>query len=200
MCISCLTTSNLPWFMDWISRFLRSLALYSIRLYFPRWSHQQLGIVFALALSLHSFWSYFSTDLQQHVGHLLIWGVHLSVSYLFAFSCCSWGSRQECWSGLPFLSPVTTFCQNFPPDLSMLSGPTQHGSKFHWVRQGCGPCDQHRLESANVSYFYSVFETSLYQLLLKKDQAKRILMPKRGIFRGGKTCSHSFQRPILPNI
>ena len=27
-------------------------------------SHPQLGIVFALAPSLHSFWSYFSTDLQ----------------------------------------------------------------------------------------------------------------------------------------
>ena len=27
-------------------------------------SHPQLGIVFALAASLHSFWSYFSTDLQ----------------------------------------------------------------------------------------------------------------------------------------
>ena len=27
-------------------------------------SHIQLGIVFALAPTLHSFWSYFSTDLQ----------------------------------------------------------------------------------------------------------------------------------------
>ena len=27
-------------------------------------SHPQLGIVFALPLSLYSFWSYFSTDLQ----------------------------------------------------------------------------------------------------------------------------------------
>ena len=23
---------------------------------------------------------------------------------------------------------------------SILGGPTRHGSKFHWVRQGCGPC------------------------------------------------------------
>ena len=27
-------------------------------------------------------------------------------------------------------------------DLSILGGPTQHGSESHWVRQGCGPCDQ----------------------------------------------------------
>ena len=49
--------------------------------------------VFALAPSLHSFWSYFSTDLQWHVGHLPTWGVHLSVSYLFGFSYSSWGSQ-----------------------------------------------------------------------------------------------------------
>ena len=39
---------------------------------------------FALAPSLHSFWSYFCTDLQYHVGHLLTWGVPLSVSYHLA--------------------------------------------------------------------------------------------------------------------
>ena len=30
----------------------------------------------------------------------------------------------------------------FHHDLSVLGGPTWHGSWFHWVRQGCGPCDQ----------------------------------------------------------
>ena len=48
--------------------------------------------VLFLAPSLHSFWSYFSTDLQQY---LLTWGVPLSVSYLFAFSYCSWGSQSK---------------------------------------------------------------------------------------------------------
>ena len=57
------------------------LALYSIGLYFHHQSHPQLGVVFALAPSLQSFWSYFSTDLQEHIGHLLTWGVHLSMSY-----------------------------------------------------------------------------------------------------------------------
>ena len=27
---------------------------------------------------------------SSHIGHLLTWGVSLSVSYLFAFSYCSW--------------------------------------------------------------------------------------------------------------
>ena len=38
--------------------------------------------------------SYFFTLLQQHIGHLLTWVVHLSVSYLFAFSYCSWGYSE----------------------------------------------------------------------------------------------------------
>ena len=67
----------------------------SIGPYFYHLSHPQLGIVFALAPFLHSFWSYFSTDLQSHIGHLLTWGVPLSVSYHFAFSYCSWGSQGK---------------------------------------------------------------------------------------------------------
>ena len=57
--------------MDLNSRFLCNIALYSIGPCFYRQSHPQLGIVFALTPTLHSFWIYFSTDLQYHIGHLL---------------------------------------------------------------------------------------------------------------------------------
>ena len=111
-----------------ISRFLCSIALYSIRLYFHYQSHPQLGVVFALAPSLHSFWSYFSTDLQQHIGHLLTWGVPLSVSFHFAFSYCSWGSQGKntevvCHSLLQW----TIFCQTSPPWPTHLGWPHGHG-------------------------------------------------------------------------
>ena len=43
---------------------LCNIALYSIGPCFYHQSHPQLGIIFALAPSLCSFWSYFSTDLQ----------------------------------------------------------------------------------------------------------------------------------------
>ena len=74
--------------------------------------HPQLSVVFPLAPSLHSFWTYFSTDLEYHIGHLLTWGVPLSVSYHFAFSYCSWGSQGKntevvCHSLLQW----ATFCQ-----------------------------------------------------------------------------------------
>ena len=61
---SSLTTSNLPWFMDLTFQVPMQYCSYSIGLYFHHWPHSQLGVVFALALSLHSFWSYFSTNLQ----------------------------------------------------------------------------------------------------------------------------------------
>ena len=41
-----------------------SVLLFTASDYFHHWSHPQLGVVFALAPSLHSLWSYFSTDLQ----------------------------------------------------------------------------------------------------------------------------------------
>ena len=83
-----------------------------------------MGIVFALAPSLHSFWSYFSTDLQYHIGHLPTRGVPLSVSYHFTFSYCSWGSQSKnpevvCHS----LLQGTTFCQTSPPRPDCLGWP-----------------------------------------------------------------------------
>ena len=50
--ISCLTASNMLWFMNLTSRFLCNIALYSIGPWFYHQSHPQLGIVFALATSL----------------------------------------------------------------------------------------------------------------------------------------------------
>ena len=122
LAISCLTTFNLPWFVD---------LTFQVPMQYCSLQHRTLLLspiisttrslfiylfIFASAPSLHSFWSYFSTDLQQHIGHLPTWRVHLSVSYLFAFSYCSWGSQGKntevvCHS----LVQWTTFCQTSPP-------------------------------------------------------------------------------------
>ena len=41
-------------------------------------------------------------------------GTHFLVSYLFAFSYCSWGfSLHEYWSGLPFSPPVDHVLSGF---------------------------------------------------------------------------------------
>ena len=116
LAVSCLTTSNFPRFMDLTFQVPMQYCSLQHQTLLPSPAHPQLGIVFILAQPLHSFWSYFSTHLQWHIGHLPTWGVHLSVSYLFAFSNCSWGSQGKdtkvvCHS----LLQGTTFCQNSPP-------------------------------------------------------------------------------------
>ena len=108
LAISYLITFNLPWFMDLTFQVPMQYCSLQHRTLLPSPVTSTTGGVFALAPSLHSFWSYFSTDLQQHIGHLLTWGVHLLVFYLFAFSYCSWGSQgrntaMDCHS---FPSPV----------------------------------------------------------------------------------------------
>ena len=107
LAISCLTTSNLPWFMD--LTFLSNIALYSIGLCFYYQSHLQLGIVL---LWLHLFILEVFLHWSPVAYWTLTWGVHLSASYLSAFSYCSWGSQGKntdvvCHSLLRW----TTFCQ-----------------------------------------------------------------------------------------
>ena len=90
----------------WHSRFLCTIVRYSIRLYFHHQSHPQLSIVSALALCLHSFW------LFLHSSPVAYWEpTDLGSSSFRVISFCLFllfmeFSRQECWSGLLFSSPV----------------------------------------------------------------------------------------------
>ena len=59
------------------------------------------------------FLELFLSSSQEHIGHLLTWGAHLLVSYIFGFSYCSWGSWGKntgvaCHSFLHW----NTFCQH----------------------------------------------------------------------------------------
>ena len=67
------------------------------------------GHCFCFGSAFHSFWSYFYTLLQQHIGYLLTWGVHLLVSYLFAFSYYLWGMSPQLY---PHPNPQN--CEYFP--------------------------------------------------------------------------------------
>ena len=97
------------------SRFLSNTVLYSIGLFFYCQTHWQLSsfhfglassfflelLVIALHSSLVAYWT------------PLTWRAHLPVSYLFAFSFCSWGSPDETPGvGCHFLLQWTMFCQN----------------------------------------------------------------------------------------
>ena len=145
LAISCLTTSNLPCFMD---------LNFQVPIQYCSLQHLTLlpSPVTSTAHCCFCFGSV-SSFLLQLVLHwspiaywaLLTQGIHLSMFYLFAFSYCSWGSQgkntEAKWLATPF-SSGPRFVRTLHHDPSVLGGPTRHGSLFPWVRQGCGPCDQ----------------------------------------------------------
>ena len=126
LAIPCLTTSNLPWFID---------LTFQVPMQYCSLQHQILllspvtstvgycfcfGSIPSFFLELFLHWS----PVAYWVGHLPTWGVLLSVSYHFAFSYCSWGSQGKntevvCHSLLQW----TTFCQTSPPWPACLGWP-----------------------------------------------------------------------------
>ena len=124
LAISCLTTSNLPWFMD---------LIFQVPMQYCSLQHQTLLLSPVTFTAGYCFWfgsiPSFFLELFLHrspVAYwaLTFWGVPLSVSYHFAFSYCSWGSQGKntevvCHSLLQW----TTFCQISPPWPSRLGWP-----------------------------------------------------------------------------
>ena len=64
LAISCLTTSNLPWFTDLTFQVPMQYRSLQHRTLLPSPVTSTTGYCFCFGLSLHSLWSYFSTDLQ----------------------------------------------------------------------------------------------------------------------------------------
>ena len=96
---SCLTASNLHWFME---------LIFHVSMQYCSLQHQTLlsppdtsTTECHLAQLPHSFWSYFSTLAQQQFGHLQIWGIHLSVSYHIVYGILE--ARILEWFFIPFL-------------------------------------------------------------------------------------------------
>ena len=116
LAISCLTTSSLPWFMDLTFQVPMQYCSLQRRtlLLSPVTSTTGYRCCFG---SIPSFFLEFSLHWSPVAcGHLLTWGVPLSISYHFAFSYCSWSSQGKntevvCHSLLQW----TTFCQTSPP-------------------------------------------------------------------------------------
>ena len=106
--ICCLTTSSLPWFIpgSYARLLFTALDFTSITSHIHNW------VLFLLWLCLLILSGVLSPLFSSSTLGLPAWGVHLAVSFLFAFSYCSWGS-QEYWSGLLFPSPVDHVSRRF---------------------------------------------------------------------------------------
>ena len=114
--ISYLTISSLPWSMDLTFQVPMQYCSLQHRTLLPSPVTSTAGCCFCFG-SISSFF----LELFLHWSSVAYWapttwGVHLSVSYLFAFSYCTWGSQGKntevvCHSLLQW----TTLCQNSPP-------------------------------------------------------------------------------------
>ena len=140
LAISCLTTSNLPWFMDLtfqVPMQYCSLQHWTLLLspvkstagyYFCFGSIPSLFLELFLHWSPVAYWS--PTDLGCS---------SFSILSFCLFILFMGFSRKEYSNGFPFPSPV----DHILSDLSTMTYPywvaLQGMAYFHWVRQGCGP-------------------------------------------------------------
>ena len=126
----------------WHSRFLCNIALYRIESCFQHQSHPQLGVVFALAPSFHSFWSsppFSSSILGTYQPVEYIFQCPISLPFHTVHGVLK--ARILKWFAIPF-SSGPHFVRNLHHDPSVLGGSTWHGSWFYWTREGCGPINQ----------------------------------------------------------
>ena len=95
----CLTMSNLPWFRNLTFQVSMQYVFTASNFCFHQQIHLQLSVI--LLWSSHFILSGAISDCplllptQCHFGHILTWGAHLPVSYLFTFLYCSWGSWSK---------------------------------------------------------------------------------------------------------
>ena len=128
LAISCLTTSNLPWFMD---------LTFQVPMQYCSLQHQTLllspvtsttGYCFCFG-SIPSFF----LELFLHWSPVAYWApTDLRSSSFSVLSFCLFimfmgFSRQEYWNGLPFRSPADLSVGPLHHDPSVLGDPTRHG-------------------------------------------------------------------------
>ena len=116
LAISCLTSFNLPWFMDLTFQVpMQYCSLHYLTLLLSPVT-STTGYCFCL-VSIHSF----SLELFLHWSLVVYWApTNLGSSFFSFLSFCLFVpfmgfSRQEYWSGLPFPSPKDQFSQTSPP-------------------------------------------------------------------------------------
>ena len=132
LAISCLTTSNLPWFLD---------LTFQVPMQYCCLQHQTLllspvtstvGYCFCFG-SIPSFF----LELFLHWPPVAYWALtdlgssSFSILSFFLFILFMWFSRQECWGGLPFPSSVDHVLSEFSTMTPSILGHHTCFIKFH---------------------------------------------------------------------
>ena len=155
LAISCLTASNLPWFVDLDSRFLCNIVLYSVRLYFHHQMHPPRGTVsswpssFVLTGAVSNCPLLFCCGILDATPKLwvsklrvLIFQFHTFLSFHTVHGVLV--ARILEWFAIPSSRGTLHY------DSSILGGPAWQGSWLHRVTQaplpqlGCDPWGRHR--------------------------------------------------------
>ena len=144
LAIFCLTTSNLPWFMDLTFQVLMQYCS------LQHWTFL-LSPVTSTARYCFCFGSIPSVFLELflHWSPVAYWAPKWPGEFLFQYPIILpfhtvhgvLKAKILKWFAIPFSSRPHSV-RSLHHDPPILGGPTQHGSYFHWTRQGCGPCDQ----------------------------------------------------------
>ena len=142
LAMSCLTTSNLSWFMDLTFQVPMQYCSLQRRTLLPSPIISKTGCYFCFGSA-----SSFLLELLSLSGNLLgpywpgefIFQCHIFLPFHTVHGVLK--TRILKWFAIPFASGPH-FVRTLHHDPSILVGSVQHGSQFHWVRQGCGPCDQ----------------------------------------------------------
>ena len=142
--ISCLTTSNLPWFMDLIFQVPVKYCSLQHQTLLPSPVTSTTGCCFLLWLHLFILSGIISPLISSNIlgsygPEEFIFQCHILFPFHAVHGVLSAGILK--WFAFPF-SSGPHFIRTLHRDLSVLGGPTWHGSSFHWARQGSGPCDQ----------------------------------------------------------
>ena len=138
LAICYLITSNLPWFMDLTFQVPMQYCSLQHGLYFHHESHSQLGII---SLWLHLF---ILSGVISPLFSSRILGTYRPGEFIFQchnlLPCHTvhgvLKARILKWFVIS-LGSIPHFVRPLHHDPSVLGGPTQHSSWFHWVRQGC---------------------------------------------------------------
>ena len=141
LAISCLTTFNLPWFMDLTFQVPMQYCYLQHRTLIPSPVTSTTGHCFCFGFILSGAISllFSSRILGTYWPGEFIFQCPIFLPFHTVHGILK--ARILKWFAIPF-SSGPGFARTLHRDPSILGGTTWHGSLFHWVREGCGPCDQ----------------------------------------------------------
>ena len=136
--ISCLTTSNLPWFTD-LTFQVPTQYLFRASDFTSITSHIHNSVLFLLWLRLFILSGVISSVISHSILFTYLPGEFIFQCHIFLLFHAVHGvlkARILKWLAIPF-SCAPCFFRILHHDPSILGDPTQRASQFHWVRQGC---------------------------------------------------------------